>query len=94
MISYLFHKTQDRYEEMRCRILYEAVKNINHYLDHDYISNGAHNLYDRGTLPEQYAQYSDNYNPHQAFNLTRLYKREVLDICCDGAYMGIWQFFK
>ena len=93
-ISYLLYKTQDRYEEMRCRIVYEAVKNINHYLDHDYVSNGAHNLYDRGTLPEQYAQYSDNYNPHQAFNLTRLYKREVLDICCDGAYMGIWQIFQ
>ena len=90
----MLYKTQDRYEEMRCRIVYEAVKNISHYLDHDYVSNGAHNLYDRGTLPEQYAQYSDNYNPHQAFNLTRLYKREVLDICCDGAYMGIWQIFQ
>ena len=41
-ISYLLYKTQDRYEEMRCRIVYEAVKNINHYLDHDYVSNGAH----------------------------------------------------
>ena len=28
------------------------------------------------------------------FNLTHLYKREVLDITQDGAYMGIWQIFQ
>ena len=64
------------------------------YLDDNYVSNGAHNFYDRGTLPEQYAQYSDNYNPHAAFNLAGLYKQKVLDICKDGAYMGIWQIFQ
>ena len=39
---------------------------------------------------EQYAQYSDNYNPDATFNLVRLYKEVVLDICKDGAFMGIW----
>ena len=67
---------------------------MNHFLDHDYVSHGAHNFYDRGTLPEQYAQYSDNYNPANTFNLMRLYKREVLDICHYGVYMGIWQIFQ
>ena len=64
------------------------------YLDNNYVSNGAQNFYDRGILPEQYAQYSDNYNPHVAFNMLKLYKREVLDICSDGAFMGIWQIFQ
>ena len=50
------------------------------YLDGNYVSNGAHNFYDHGTLPEQYAQYSDNYNSHATFNMERLYKQEVLDI--------------
>ena len=68
--------------------------NMTMYLNDNYISNGAHHFYDRGTLPEQYAQYSDNYNPHATINMLRLYKQEVLDICKDGAYMGIWQIFQ
>ena len=65
-----------------------------HYLDENYISIGAHNFYDHGTLPEQYTQYSDYYNPHVTFNLTWLYKREVMGITNDGAYMEIWQIFQ
>ena len=68
--------------------------NMGQYLDDKYVSNEAHNFYDRGTLLEQYAQYSDNYNPHVAFNMLQLYKREVLDICSDGTFMGIWQIFQ
>ena len=93
-VSYLLFKTQERYTEIRVRLIYEAVKNIEHYLDDNYISIGAHNFYSHGTLPEQYAQYSDNFNPHVTFNMTRLYKTEVMDITNDGAYMGIWQIFQ
>ena len=93
-ISYFLSKTEKNYMEIRVRIIYEAVLNMGQYLDDNYVSNGAHNFYDRGTLPEQYAQYSDNYNPHMAFNMLKLYKREVMDICCDGAFMGIWQIFQ
>ena len=67
---------------------------MEHYIDDNYVSIGAHNFYNHGTLPQQYAQYSDNLNPHVTFNLTHLYKREVLDITQDGAYMGIWQIFQ
>ena len=70
------------------------MRNIDKYLDHIYVSKGAHNFYEHGTLPEQYAQYSDNYNPHATFNMVRLYKEEVLDICKDGAFMSIWQIFQ
>ena len=75
-------------------MIYQAVKNIEHYLDDNYVSIGAHNFYSHGTLPEQYAQYSDNFNPHVTFNMTRLYKTEVMDITNDGTYMGIWQIFQ
>ena len=93
-ISYFLSKTEKNYMEIRVRIIYEAVLNMGQYLDDNYVSNGANNFYDRGTLPEQYAQYSDNYNPHVAFDMLKLYKREVMDICCDGAFMGIWQIFQ
>ena len=90
-ISYFLSRTEKNYMEIRVRIIYEAVLNMGQYLDDNYISNRAHNFYDRGTLLEQYAQYSDNYNPHVAFDMLKLYKREVMEICCDGAFMGIWQ---
>ena len=60
-ISYLLHKTECRYMEIHVRIVYEAIQNLQSYLDHNYISVGAVNFYDHGTLPEQYPQYSDNY---------------------------------
>ena len=93
-ISYLLSKSQEMYTEIRVCIVYEAVRNIDKYLDHIYVSKGAHNFYECGTLPDQYAQYSDYYNPHATFNMMRLYKEEVLDICKDGALMGIWQIFQ
>ena len=93
-ISDLQSKTEDMYTEIRIHIINEAVLNMGQHLDDNYVSNGAHNFYNRGTLPEQYAQYSDNYNPHVAFIMLQLYKREVLNICSDGVFMGIWQIFQ
>ena len=93
-ISYLLCRTENMHMKIRVHIIYEAVLNMGQYFDDNYVSNGGHNFYDRGTLPEQYSQYSDNHNPHVAFNMLKLYKREVLDICFDGAFMGIWQIFQ
>ena len=95
-ISYLLSKSHAMYTEIRVCIIYEAVQNIEKYLYDIYAYFGATNFYERGTLPEQYAQYSDNdnYNPHATFDMVRLYKQEVLDICTDGAFMGIWQIFQ
>ena len=67
---------------------------MEHCINHNYISIEAHNFYNHGTLPEQYTQYSDNYNPHVTFNMSHLYKTKVLDIMNDGAYMGTWQIFQ
>ena len=59
----MLFKTEHHHTEICVCIIYEAVLNMEMYMGHNYISNGAYNFYDRGTLPEQYAQYSDNYNP-------------------------------
>ena len=60
-ISYLSYKTECRYMEICVRIVYEAIQNLQSYLDHNYASVGVVNFYDHGTMPEQYIQYSDNY---------------------------------
>ena len=95
-ISYLLYKTERRYMEIDVRIVYEAIKNLQSCLDDNYISGGAVNFYDHITLPEQYAQYSHNYVPNTGIPLdvVALYKQEVMDICIDGAYTGIWQIFQ
>ena len=53
---------------------------------------GARNFYERGTLPEQYVMYSENYVPNDdnEVDVVDLYKKEVMDIRKDGAFMGIW----
>lgn len=63
-------------------------------MDNAYLQMGANHLYHRGTLAQQYAMYSDNYQPDRVLDVTSIYKQEVLDICQDGAYMGIWQIFQ
>ena len=93
-ISYLLFKTESQYTEIWVCIIYEAVLDMAMYLDDNYVSNEAQDFYDQGTLPEQYAQYLDNYNPHATFNMVRLYKQEVLDIHQDGAFMAMWQIFQ
>ena len=70
------------------------MQNYDKYIDDFYVSNGAVNFYTRGTLPEKYAQYSENLKLHVTFNLRELYEQEVLDICQDGAFMGIWQILQ
>ena len=82
--------------EIHVQIVYEAIKNLESYLVHNYVSVRAVNFYDHATLPEQYAQYSDNYIPNTGIPLDvlALYKQEVMDIQIDGAYMGIWQVFQ
>ena len=72
------------------RIMYEAIKNLQSYLDHNYILVGAVNFYDCATLLEQYAQYPDNYIPNTGIPLDvlALYKQEVMDILIDGSIHG------
>ena len=68
--------------EMRVRIVYEAIINLNAYLDNIYMSLGAWNFYDCGTLPGHYALYSDNCIPNMGneVDVLQLYKQEVMDI--------------
>ena len=93
-ISYVLFRTQSCYDEIRTRIIYESVQNMDMYLDNAYLQMGANHIYHRGSLAQQYAMYSDNYEPNVVLDIANIYKCEVLDICKDGAYMGIWQIFQ
>ena len=93
-VSYMLFHTQSRYNEIRTRIIYESINNMARYLDNAYLEMGANHLYHRGSLAQQYAMYSDNYRANNVLDVEHFYKAEVLDICKDGGFMGIWQFFQ
>ena len=93
-VSYVAFCTQNKHAEIRTQIVYEGVLNKDLYLNNEYLSEGATNFYSRGTLCDQYTMYSDNYNPNTPLNVEAIYMCELLDICKDGAYMGIWQLFQ
>ena len=61
------------------------------YLNDEYVSKGASVVHHRGNTVDQIAMFSENYNPLQRLPNEEYFKLEVLDICMDGAYMGMWQ---
>ena len=89
--SYLVAKHQERYTEFRVRIIYELVLHKNMYLYDEYVSKGASVVRHRGNTVDQIAMFSENYNPLQRLPNEEYFKLEVLDICTDGAYIGMWQ---
>ena len=64
------------------------------YLNNTYLAKRATHFYHRGALSDQYAMYSDNYNPDRRFNVMQIYIQKLLDICKDGDFMGIWELFQ
>ena len=46
-VSYALFRTQNHYHEIRTRIVYESVKNMDKYLDTQYAQQGANHLYRR-----------------------------------------------
>ena len=79
---------------MKVRIVYEAIQNMDKYLDNQYVSMGAQNFYGRATLVEQFAMYTADYHPNIQLDVLNLYKKEVMEICQLGGYCGIWQIFQ
>ena len=55
-VSYILEKHEDRHKEIRVGIVYEAIQNMVKYLDNQYVSIGAQNVYGRATLVKQFFQ--------------------------------------
>ena len=76
------------------RIVYEAIQNMDKYLDNQYVSISAQNFCGRATLVEQFAMYAEEFCPNTPLDVLDLYKKEVMEICKLGGYCGIWEIFK
>ena len=90
-VSFLCFRTQEKYTEIRVRLIYEAVKNEQYYLSDRYLSRGAQIIYRKSGPSQQIAMYSSTYNPQMPRDVTGVYRREVLEMTNDGAYCGLWQ---
>ena len=77
--------------ELRVRIIYKAVLNMNYYLINRHLSRGCNIVYRRGGPSKQLAMYSSSYSAQEVLNIPEVYKQEVLEITKDSAYCGLWQ---
>ena len=80
-VSYILEKHENRHKEIRVRIVYEAIQNMDKYLDNQCVSIGAQNFYGRATLVEQFAMYTEEFCPNIPLDVLNLYKKEVMEIC-------------
>ena len=77
------------------RIVYEAIQNMDKYLDNQYVSIGAQNFNGRANLVKQFAMYTEEFCPNIPLDVLDLYKKEVKEIICKlSGYCGIWQIFQ
>ena len=94
-LSHAVFGTQERHVEIRIRLIYEAVKNMDKYLDVNYLSLGTNNP-QKHEIAKRYALYSGDRSVVSVrlteANIRNIYKNDVMRICATYGYMGIWQF--
>lgn len=91
-LSRLVYGDESHTGEMRVRLVDEAVKNMHLYLDNDYLSRGYVQLDNDNSLPTKYAT---EFAPDVFLTdeeVKAKYKEEVLNMCKNGTYSGVWQF--
>ena len=83
-------------QDIRIRIIEELVLHQNYYLDEKNLKKGYDKPSKDQEINKAFAQYSDHFITGQKLKaevIKQLYEKEVLDICKDRSYMGIWQMF-
>ena len=95
-LSRLVYGDESHCIEMRVRVIVDGIRNMGHYLSHDYLCRGYDFPYGSETsLPEIYATYSSFYNPVLVLNqevVEEYYKREMFNLRRFSCESGIWQF--
>lgn len=83
---------EDNHLEMRARIVCELVIHAEQYLDNQYLIGGA-DTDGKTNIAKMFAMFSDHYNNEQLTDVAiqRILRKEVVNICASGRYMGIWQ---
>ena len=77
-VSFVLFRTQKKHCEIRTRIVYEGLLNMELYLDNSYLSKGTTHFYCRGTPADQCAMYSDNYNPDRNLDVRAILHTRVV----------------
>ena len=95
--SVVMFGSEERHEEIRVRIVFEAVLKKKLYLMETALGVGAVHTYTRGTLAQQYAQYTGIYLPavgraYDDVGVELIYEADVMKIRESGEWCGIWQF--
>ena len=90
-VSHLAFKNEERHNEIRVRIVYEAVTNARFYVNDRYLARGAEIIYPRSGPSKQIAMYSSGYTPPNPVNVGDIYKNECLEISKRNSYCGLWQ---
>ena len=82
--------------EMRVCIITEGVKNMNLYLNHDYLCRGLDfPHWSADECASIYATYCSFYRAGMSLDhdsVVKYYKKEMLNLTNFGEYSGIWQF--
>ena len=89
----LAYGSEDHHKEMRERIVNELVKNEELYLDNKTMMKGMNEM-GHTNVTKTFALYSSMYTRTQRLNkqsIKKLYQKEVLTVCKNGVYMGLWQ---
>ena len=96
-ISLIAYGDQERYKDIRPRLVVEAVKNKDFYLDNQYLNLDSTFDID---LVEYYSITSEHYTTHARTGewsretIERIYEAEVVSLCQDGSYCSMWQLFQ
>ena len=88
-VSHFLFGDETHHLEIRIRILKEAVDNLKWYTSDEYLSRGQSKRCQWSRVVT-YSLFSPAHDPD--LSVEEVYKREVMTIRRDGAYMGVWQF--
>ena len=93
-LSKAFFDTDEFSDEMRVRILMEAIIHKESYLSDNCLERGATFVHKNADLPTVFATFSEFYTPSQKFtheSVAAIYTMELHSCAKLNSYMGIWQ---
>ena len=97
VLSTALYGFEDNYNILHQRILIENVQNKNYYLDNNYLSKGTTRIHSCGTFSQQYTLFSGQFFHPVGGNIDDIvelvYKKEMLSVCNDKSFMGMWQLW-
>lgn len=93
-LSRIVFGNEDHQLEMRVRLVYEGVSNIDVYLSNSYLGRGIESRLTED-IGERYCSYSRYFVHNVEYTPARIrsvYQQEILSVRRNFEYCGIWQF--